>query len=555
MSISVEDLRIARPGAATPLDLGEAIPSYGANLPYLVDLACRQEGHRDRENPDYQTAYKRLYYRIYRRLQKLARAGLLTLSKMDGLVFATPTDRLYLVRQEQNSKTPENPANRPNREQCEKILEASGDVDPKAGINPLYKLPARSKPQRIEAIKSYLGIRNPTLFVRPDPDHLNPDLIEALAPSEKQFESYLEEVEDQVIILKKTNHHAPGKNWLTFPYTVRFNDQHKKIRNLKTYETAIDNSLRSFNEGVFLTLTTDPLLWMGPPGMEFTRTIKNKKTGEILATFNATAKGKTLWHANRHESEAWRQYYEKLVHRFGWRVPYIRVVEFMENGLIHLHVLFFGIRWLDDFRRVAYDWGVTYKQGFNCQISRIRKRAGKWDWASKKDEPTDSDGRDPGDYLKKYLKKALFNTDGYSPYWVTNKRFFTMSQSLRYQEIIEAVKAKIERKTAGIYEFFGAVPSDQVLAAIARDSRPARETACSPIPVDQLPVTWRSEIHPDLIPFAKRRQRRPPDPSPVAVKVESGGDFGATAPVDDAGTTGGDVNPATGRPYSLADFL
>jgi len=30
---------------------------------------------------------------------------------------------------------------------------------------------------------------------------------------------------------------------------------------------------------------------------------------------------------------------------------------------------------------------------------------------------------------------------------------------------------------------------------------------------------------------------------------------GATATVDDAGPTGGDVNPATGRPYSLADFL
>lgn len=556
MPISVEDLRIACPGAAMPIDLGKAIPSYGANLPYLVDLACRKGGLQDRENPEYQTAYQRIYYRIYRRLQKLAKNGLLTLSKVDGLVFAVPTNRLYLVRQEQNSKKANDPANRPNREQCEEILQATGDVDPKAGIPPLYRLPARSKPQRIEAIKSYLGIRNPTLFVRPDPDHLNPDLIQALAPSENQFESYLEEVEDQVIILKKTNPFAPGKNWLTFPYTVRFNDQHKKIRNLKTYETGIDNSLASFEEGVFLTLTTDPLLWMGPSGMEFTRTITNKKTGEVLAKFNAVAKGKTLWHANRHESEAWRQYYEKLVHRFGWRVPYIRVVEFMENGLIHLHVLFFGIRWLDDFRKVAYDWGVTYGQGFNCQISRIRKRDGKWDWASKKDEPTDSDGKDPGDYLKKYLKKALFNTDGYSPYWVTNKRFFTMSQSLRYQEIIEAVKAKMERKTAGIYEFFGAVPGDQVSEAIARDGRRPRETLCSPLPVDQLPRTWTAEIHPDLIPFGKRRERQPPDKAPVAVKVESGGDFGAPATVDDAGPrAGGDVNPATGRPYSLADFL
>jgi len=442
-----------------------------------------------------------------------------------------------LVRQEQNSKKADDPANRPNQEQCEEILEASGDIDPKAGINPLYKLPARSKPQRIEAIKSYLTIRNPSLFVRPDPDHLNPDLVEALALSENLFESYLEEVSDQVIVLKKTNPHAPGRPWLTFPYTVRFNDQVKKVRNLKTYETGIENSLISFDEGVFLTLTTDPLLWMGPPGMEFTRTIKNKKTGEVLATFNAVAKGKTLWHANRHESEAWRQYYEKLVHRFGWRVPYIRVVEFMENGLIHLHVLFFGIHWLDDFRRVAGDWGLTYGQGFNCQICRVRKRAGKWDWASKKDVPEDSDGKDPGDYLKKYLKKALWNTDGYSPYWVTNKRFFTMSQSLRYQEIAEAVKAKMERKKGGIYEFFGAVPSDQVFEAIARDRRPARETLCTPIPIGQLPQTWVSGISPDLIPFAKRRKGRPPD-APVAVKVERGGE-----------------NPETGRPWSLADFM
>ena len=537
---SLADLQVSSVEAAHPsFDLDEHLPSYGANLPYLVDLACRHEGLRDRESPEYQTAYHRLYFRIYRRLKKLAAEGLLGLYKVDGLVYAHPTNRLYLVRQEQNSKEAADPANRPNRVQCAEILQASGDVDPKAGINPLYKLPARSKPQRIEAIKSYLTIRNPSLFVRPDPDHLNPDLIEALAPSENQFESYLDEVKDQVIVLKKTNPHAPGQPWLTFPYTVRFNDQHKKVRNLKTYETGIENSLVGFKEGVFLTLTTDPLLWMGPPGLEFTRTIKNKKTGEVLAVFNATAKGKTLWHANRHESDAWRNYYEKLVHRFGWRVPYIRVVEFMENGLIHLHVLFFGIRWLDDFRKVAYDWGITYGQGFNCQISRIKKQGEKWNWASKQDAPQDSDGKDPGDYLKKYLKKALFNNDGYSPYWVTNKRFFTMSQSLRYQEIAEAVKAKMERTKGGIYEFFGAVPSDQVSAAIARDGRRPRETLCSPLPVDQLPHTWQSEIHPDLIPFAARRLPRPPDPpEPVAVKVESGG-----------------INPETGRPWSLADFL
>ena len=211
---ALADLQVSPVAAAlSPFNLDEHIPNYGANLPYLVDLACRHEGLRDRESPEYQKTYQRLYYRIYRRLKKLAAAGLLGLYKADGLVYAHPTNRLYLVRQEQNSKEANDPAKRPNRVQCEEILEKSGDVDPKAGINPLYKLPARSKPQRIEAIKSYLTIRNPSLFVRPDPDHLNPDLVEALAPSENQFGSYLDEVEDQVIILKKTNPHAPGQSW------------------------------------------------------------------------------------------------------------------------------------------------------------------------------------------------------------------------------------------------------------------------------------------------------------------------------------------------------
>lgn len=549
--VSLADLQVSPIAEAfPPFELDRAIPEYGANLPYLTDLACRNEGLQNPDTAEYQAAHTRLYYRIYRRLKRLAADGILELTKMDGLVFARPRDEsFYLVRQEQNSKTPDDPAKRPNREQCEKILEESGDVDPKAGINPLYKLPARSKPQRIEAIKSYLTIRDPSLFVRPDPDTLNPDLVTALAPSENQFGSYLEEVEDQVIILKKGNPNAPGRNYLMFPYTVRFNDAHKKVRNLKTYENAIDNSVQMFEDGVFLTLTTDPLLWMGPAGMEFTRTIKNQE-GEVLARYYAKAKGKTLWHANRHESEAWRKYYEKLVHRFGWRIPYIRVVEFMENGLIHLHVLFFGITWLDDFRKVAEDWGVTYGQGFNCQICRVKRRGGRWDWASKKDVPQDADGKKPDDYLKKYLKKALFNTDGYSPYWVCNKRFFTMSQSLRYQEIAEAVKAKLERKSAGIYEFLGAVRSDLVSDAIARDAGQKQSEPVEPLPINQKPKTWRSEIHPDMVPFGRHRRRdRPPDPpdppddapddAPIAVKIESEGC----------------INEKTGKPWSLADFM
>lgn len=504
-----------------PFSLQDHLYTYGANLPWLTGQYLAHDGH---ENPDDKTR-SQYYFRLYRRLKKLAEADrpIIELRKENGLVTAYPTTALYLVRQEQNSKTQESPAKATNRAQSEEILQRHH----KDQIPPLYRLPARSKPQRIEAIKTYLSIRNPAIFQRPDPGTLHPELSRKLNQTERLFQSYLTEIDDQVIVLKKKSDGHPGPEYCRFPYTVRFNDQSKKLRNLETYEKGIENSLVGFTDGVFLTLTTDPLLWMGQQGMEFTRQIRNKD-GEILATYHARAKGKTLWHANRHESEAWRRYYEKLVHRFGWRIPYIRVVEFMENGLIHLHVLFFGIKWLDDFRRVAYDWGVTYGQGFNCQVCRVRKKNGIWQWATRNDAPQDADGKQPADYLKKYLKKALWNEEGYAGYWIANKRFFTMSQSLRYQEIAEAARAKAERQGIRAYEFFGTIRADLVPEAIARASRSQRIGPPDPIPVDRIPLTWMSDIPKDRLPFARRRAEDLPDPPPrtAAVKLETGGELG-----------------------------
>ncbi len=371
-----------------------------------------------------------LHFRLYRRFLRLDSLGIVSLYKgVSGDIpyekpgwYAAPTVQLLdLIGQVQNSN------------HCKQAAK-------KDEIDPLYRIPQRCRPERIEAIKRLMRIQDYNLFVRipkpgienPDPNNwehwiLKPELVSKLWDIDAHYEDYSEEVKDRKILFRAKN---PAFNdVLTLPYRTRFTDDHRKIAALREFESAWVKASLQYRSAVFLTLTSAPPSRSRP----------------------------SLWHANRHFGKAWNRYTSLLARRKfknelhilkdagystdeieklleeremgkGNRPIYIACYEFQKNGLLHSHVVIFGIRYLERKDKISKDW-ERCGQGRTVDICALKNDNGTWNW--RKEKPKDAEGVPPETYLKKYLKKALFGESGFSLYWSVNKRFFTMSQRLR----------------------------------------------------------------------------------------------------------------------------
>jgi len=332
----------------------------------------------------------------------------------------------------------------------------------KSAASAKHLIPDRCGWLRIQAINALARIRNPALFIRDkETKQLNPELTRRLNNVNNMFHQWEDECSRKVIVLKNME----SEDFIEIPYKTRFNDEGRKLKNVKIYNTGIENSLKKHKFGVFLTLTTDPQIWMTPKGEEFKRHVKD---GSKTYHFDGTGQGGDLYQANRHESEAWRRWYEKVCHQYGTRIPYIRCVEFQKNGLIHTHVLLFGVTWRKSWAEFAKEWGTKYNQGYLNKAYLIENDGEKWTWKDHK--PTDAKNRSPADYLKKYLIKSMYETDGFYMYWACNKRFFTMSESLRYYSLDEKIEEEDwhrENPQPGIFEFVGSAQPEEIPNLIA----------------------------------------------------------------------------------------
>lgn len=206
-----------------------------------------------------------------------------------------------------------------------------------------------------------------------------------------------------------------------FDYSTRFNDYAKGIERLKRYEHAHDKSLEEFSEATFVTLTTDP------------------------------SKFPNLWKANRHSPIAWNTFMQILTAELGHRktrAKYMIAFEYTKTGLLHIHALIFGRRYLHSPKKwEERDW-ISEKWNQSCGQGRIVDSYGlknvtneeghkEWQWYSREEHPNDAGKMSGGDYLKKYLKKCMLAVmDNYndsastlSQYWVENKRFWSCSRS------------------------------------------------------------------------------------------------------------------------------
>ena len=376
-------------------------------------------------------------------------------------------------------------------------------------------IPQRCSWYRTQAIKRLIDIDDHTLFTRITDQNgnkiLNPTLKKQLIPIEKLFLAWLDDISNKEILLRNIT----TNEYLTIPYLTRFTDLYRQIRNEEIYEAAIQNSAKKYQYGVFLTLTTDAKIWMMPKGEEFTRHIKDtSKTYH----FSAVGKGLNLYAADRNESQAWRKFYEAECYRRGFRIPYIRVVEYQKNGLIHTHILLFGITWDQTWAQFAENWGTKYSQGFMNRAYEIANINGVWTWKQQNMKPDDSKGREPADYLMKYLKKAQ-NADyltsikekTYKPgdalshalYWATNKRFFTISQSLRSYNFDQLIKEDdLAKEKTSSFEFVGSADPSLITYAIKADIR--RRQGLRPNPTDPARIFTKVKTAADI------KDRSPP---------------------------------------------
>jgi hypothetical protein len=145
---------------------------------------------------------------------------------------------------------------------------------------------------------------------------------------------------------------------------------------------------------------------------------------------------------------------EYIKQDFNLKLPYLCVREFQRNGNVHYHIIIFGISWLKRNDEISRIW-QEYGQGQITKINKISWNQERgYTWAAGQ-APEDSKGRQPLEYLKKYLLKGQYaekNPEAALLYWVFNSRFFTYSSSLLSDE--HKPRPYISK---GLYEFAGVV--------------------------------------------------------------------------------------------------
>jgi len=170
--------------------------------------------------------------------------------------------------------------------------------------------------------------------------------------------------------------------------------------------------------------------------------------------------------AMRRLSVAWNRFMSRLRKVYGFRPPYIRVLEFQNSGNPHLHVVLFGVSRIGDhYELTEYLRKIGFGEvHFEYKIIKVEKD--KWVWAyPKSGKPSNATQLSVKDYLKKYIKKQ-FNYEGsegfvsyeteesgerteekdrlarfkVSAYFALNSRFYTASYSLLPPKVIPKVR-------------------------------------------------------------------------------------------------------------------
>jgi len=208
--------------------------------------------------------------------------------------------------------------------------------------------------------------------VFPLPDWVKSEVV-------RYFLKYLEVTRSSVVVLED------GDGFFCLvPYRHRFLNIN---RVLEKFDDVFDRASKRFKVGVWLTLTTNPDMYSNDSYLEY-----RYKIVEALNRFLS--------------------WFRKS---FG-KVSYINAIEFTDSGLIHFHIIIFGLSRIEDahkFMQRLRGWGFGY---VHYMVSIVNDGAG---WRPKVVRIENCDGgaipRDViiasriglKNYLKKYLMKTL----------------------------------------------------------------------------------------------------------------------------------------------------
>ena len=214
----------------------------------------------------------------------------------------------------------------------------------------------------------------------------------ALNTVKKLFDTYLSKIDNKYIVLR----HKTKYLVKLIEYETRFNSKDRAIAQAIKYDTAWKKATKRFKTGVFLTLTTDP------------------------SNFESVGL------ANQNISHAFNSFMSWVRKRLKFRPPYIRVLEFTQSGLAHLHIVLFGISRIADISEISAEW-ERLGQGKIVYAYKLLNRGGRWIWAKARPRNTHQQIKN---YLRKYLFKAKSNNGYNHLYWALNLRFATYSRVL-----------------------------------------------------------------------------------------------------------------------------
>jgi hypothetical protein len=224
--------------------------------------------------------------------------------------------------------------------------------------------------------------------------------VQGEEPIQRLFETYLDEQRQKKTIFFNQRNHVTRVNALRTRYTSK---TYKK-RQIKTFDAVTKFASSKYKTGVFSTFTVDP-----------------SKYPSLLDAYDgaAAAWNRLLTWIRKKEKKEGKTFVVQKQH------------EFTKNGMIHFHVIFYGLDRLMDYRELRDLWN---RQGGGrvVYLYRIVQAWGKLIWIHPEvDEvPEEMQKTTAPDYLRKYLVKALHQDECQALYWAYGARYGSHSERI-----------------------------------------------------------------------------------------------------------------------------
>lgn len=403
----------------------------GINIAWAVNTYFRNNIHLYNRKER-----QKLYQRVYRRIQTLAKYGI--------IIIDSPKNSKYKIIKLNSScamhvinliKQPP-----PCVSQTRKLI---GEKDPEAILRANADDPTLPTTLRTKLKALQILIKNKELD-----DELKEELVSL-------FEDYINDVTQRRIILIPRDEYKDVLDPLILGYEVRFTSKRKAKRYRRQFEHFWKATAKRYRWAVHITLTLDP------------QKIQNLWEARYLAQVEFN---RFMTWLKKFLKERARKY-GRTVERY----TYVRFIEYQENGRVHYHLIVFGTRWIKHENELAQQ---NWRLGF-VDVQTIVNVRGKWRFKQK-----------PKDYDEKYRRwrerKTGKATDGGKPlfaspsvyfyfnsnctgltssqdlekfddydklnialHWALNTRFWTNSKDLQLPPE--------EREPTGLYEFYMSV--------------------------------------------------------------------------------------------------